>query len=74
MLSDAIRDLARSFGEYEQSGRQMDDAAVTAHRMIFEAWAIEARNMECRLQQLDPDAAFLPPGGATVIPFRRRPS
>ena len=73
MLSDAIRELDRTFREYEHSGLQMSDEAVQAHRRIFKAWAIEAANMETRLDQLGPHVPFLPEqaGGATVIPFRR---
>lgn len=69
MLSDAIRELSRTFQEFEHSGLQMAPEAVAAHRMIFRAWALEARNLEERLVN---HAAFLPvDGAANVLPFRR---
>lgn len=73
MLSDAIRELARTFREYEHSGLQMSDEAVQAHGRIFKVWAIEAANMEMRLEQLGPHVPFLPQAtsGATILPFRR---
>ncbi len=71
MLSDAIRQMIAVFREYEDSGLVMAPEAVAAHRQIFQAWRIEAANMEQRLDQLGPHVAMMPPAAENVVPFRR---
>lgn len=72
MLSDAIRQMIAVFREYEDTGIQMAPEVVAAHRQIFQAWRIEAANMEQRLDQLGPHVPVLPPvASENVVPFRR---
>ena len=73
MVSEAIKELAARFGEYEHTGMQLAPEAVTAQVEILRALAIEVRLLEDRLEAVGalPPPVFAP---ANVIPFPRRPS
>ena len=73
MVSDGLKAFIDTLGEYAHTGMEISPEGVAAIRMTLRGYAIEVRNMEDRLAQLDALSApiFADRLAANVVPFRR---
>lgn len=73
MVSDGLKAFIDTLGEFEHTGLEISPEGVVAMRMTLRGYALEIRNLEDRLAQLDALSApiFADRLATNVLPFRR---